>query len=597
MQGDNPMINNSTQQLGNYRLIRQLGSGSFADVYLGEHLYLKTQAAIKVMHTPMNTQDIQTFLKEAQTIAQLEHQNIVRVFDFGIDGSTPFLVMDYVPKGTLRQVHPRKSVLPLPLVISYVNQISTALQHAHDANVIHRDVKPENMLLNNRDEILLSDFGIAVAAHRTSSLKTLDKSGTPHYMAPEQSQGKPRPASDQYALGIVVYEWLCGTPPFHGELMQVLYQHAYTLPPSLREKVPTISVDVERVVLRALSKDPQQRYASVWTFAAALEEAARSELRGTTLCTYRGHRSRVLGLAWSPDGTRIVSIDDDKQIHFWDSSRGGTLPKKRVKHSCPGTIETLAWSPNGKHLAMGSNNGTLMVWEVASGGCIMRKDTFGRVEIVTWSPDSRCIASGSTGGHLNPDPEAYTVQVWDMQTGANLFTEPLHVPTRNGELFAFLFKGAVSIRWYADSRRMAFVSHNKIVEIWDIATHTKLAKQNDGDYSDEVNAVFWSPDGKYIAADIPVQMIEIWNATNRSVICRHYGDAGPDICPAWSPNSKLIASLSVEGAIQVWDATTGSNHFTYYDPSQSIGVIEWSLDGTRIASVNIDRNIRVWQAA
>lgn len=591
------MINYTAQQLGNYRLIRQLGSGGFADVYLGEHLYLKTYAAIKVLHTRMNPQDVKHFLQEAQTIAQLKHQHIVRVLDFGIDDSTPFLVMDYAPKGTLRQAHPLGSMVPLSLVVSYVKQVAAALQHAHAAKLIHRDVKPENMLLGSCDEILLSDFGIAVAAHSTSSLKTLDQSGTPHYMSPEQIQGKPRPASDQYALGIVVYEWLCGTPPFQGGPMQVLYQHANTLPQPLHEKVPTISFDVERVVLRALSKNPQQRFFSVETFATALEQAAQSERRGTVLCTYRGHGSNVLALAWSPDGTHIVSIDGDKHIHFWDSSRGGTLPMKRLRHSSSETIETLAWSHDGRRIAAGSYDGTVMVWDVATGVCTMRNHTSGAVQILTWSPDSRCLASGSTGGPSNFDLEVYTVQVWDVQTGANLFTEPLHIPLRKGELFVELFNGAVSIRWYEDSRLMAFVSHDKIVEIWDTATHKKLAKQNDGDHRDDVNSVVWSPDGRYIAAAIPVQTIEIWNAANRRVICRHRGDVGPVACLAWSPDSKLIASLSTERTIQVWDAATGRNHFIYCDPSQSIGVIAWSPDGMRIASANRNQSIRIWQAA
>jgi serine/threonine protein kinase len=149
-------------------------------------------------------------------VAQLKHMHIVLVLEFGIERATPFLVMDYAPKGTLRQAHPRGSALPLPLVVTYVKQIAAALQYAHDAKLIHRDVKPENILLGSYGEVLLSDFGIAVTAHHTSSLKTLDHAGTPPYMAPELIQGKPRPASDQYALGIVVYEWLCGERPFQG---------------------------------------------------------------------------------------------------------------------------------------------------------------------------------------------------------------------------------------------------------------------------------------------------------------------------------------------------------------------------------------------
>jgi len=322
---DNTMIHSTAQHLGNYRLIRHLGSGGFADVYLGEHLHLKTLAAIKVLRTQLAPQDIDRFLQEARTIAQLNHPHIVRVLDFEIEGTTPFLVMEYALEGTLRQEHPHGSIVPLAHVVSYVKQVAAALQHAHTAKLIHRDVKPENMLLRSRDQVLLSDFGIAAVAHSTSSLKTQDQSGTPQYMAPEQIQGKPRPASDQYALGVVVYEWLCGMPPFQGESMQVLYQQASTPPPPLRDKVSTISPAVERVVLRALAKDPQQRFESIVAFAVALEQAAQLHRSEATLCTHRDHGSEVLALAWSPDGTRIASIDASAIAFVWDTGTGETL--------------------------------------------------------------------------------------------------------------------------------------------------------------------------------------------------------------------------------------------------------------------------------
>src|SRR5260370_30833235 len=150
------MMNPARQQLGNYRPIRQLGSGGFADVYLGEHLHLKTLAAIKVIRAQLTPQDLDHFLKEARTIAQLNHPHIRRVLDFRIDGPTLFLVMEYAPEGTLRQAHPRGSIVPLARVVSYIKQVAAALQHAHAAKLIHRDVKPENMLLRSRDEVLLS---------------------------------------------------------------------------------------------------------------------------------------------------------------------------------------------------------------------------------------------------------------------------------------------------------------------------------------------------------------------------------------------------------------------------------------------------------
>ncbi len=209
------------QQLGNYRLMHLLGRGGFAEVYLAQHLRLNMQAAIKVLHTQLaDAADIQNFHREAQTIASLIHPHIVRVLDFDVKDGVPFLVMDYAPNGSLRRQHPRGVSLPLPTIVSYVKQVADALQYAHDQKLIHRDVKPENMLLGRQNDVLLSDFGTAIIAQSSRSQGTQDMEGTIAYMAPEQIQAHPRPASDQYALGVVVYEWLCGQYPFQGSFSE-----------------------------------------------------------------------------------------------------------------------------------------------------------------------------------------------------------------------------------------------------------------------------------------------------------------------------------------------------------------------------------------
>ncbi|MDQ6659859.1 MAG: serine/threonine protein kinase, partial [Chloroflexota bacterium] len=138
---------------------------------------------------------------------------------------------------------------------------------------IHRDVKPENMLVAQNNAILLSDFGIAIVQQSSRYQSAQDMAGTIAYMAPEQIQSHPRTASDQYALGIVVYEWLCGKRPFYGSFAEVASKHMLVPPPSLREQVPTISVEVEQVLMTALAKDPKDRFPSVQAFAVALEEA------------------------------------------------------------------------------------------------------------------------------------------------------------------------------------------------------------------------------------------------------------------------------------------------------------------------------------
>src|SRR5205085_2363580 len=162
-------------------------------------------------------------------------------------------------------------------IASYVKQIAAALQYDHDRRLIHRDVKPENMLLGANNEVLLSDFGLAIVAKSANSIHLQDRAGTIAYMAPEQLEGKPCPASDQYGLGVVVYEWLSGSLPFNGLDLQVALQHVQFRPPPLREKVPTISPVIERVILKALAKDPAHRFLSVQDFASAFEQACRPE--------------------------------------------------------------------------------------------------------------------------------------------------------------------------------------------------------------------------------------------------------------------------------------------------------------------------------
>ncbi len=262
------------QQLGYYLLVRLLGEGGFARVYLGEHAFLKTQAAIKILSMRLTQEDMWGFLSEARMIARLRHPNIVRVLDFGVQSGVPFLVMEYAPNGTLRQRHPSGAVLPLDVILPYVRQVAEALHYAHEEKLIHRDIKPENMLLGPRNEILLSDFGIATVTQSARYQQAPTMAGTLAYMAPEQIQGHPHPASDQYALGIVVYEWLCGERPFQGTFTEVAAQQALRAPAPLRQKLPQLSPAVEEVLMTALAKDPRDRFADMRAFALALERAA-----------------------------------------------------------------------------------------------------------------------------------------------------------------------------------------------------------------------------------------------------------------------------------------------------------------------------------
>ncbi len=262
------------QQLGNYRLLRLLRQEGTTALYLGGHIFLDRQAAIKVLPEQLSPQELESFLAETRTIARMKHPNILRILEFGVKGKTPFLVTDYTPDGSLRQRHPEGTIVPPGAIMSYTRQVAAALQYIHDQGLVYGGVRPENMLLGSQDRILLSDF--------SPTIDTLDEALTRDaswgekeaiYRAPEQFQGQTIPASDQYALGVTVYEWLNVDTPFHSSNSET--QEKSLLP--LSTKMPTTSPELVQVVTTALAQDPQQRFANVTAFADALERQLQPE--------------------------------------------------------------------------------------------------------------------------------------------------------------------------------------------------------------------------------------------------------------------------------------------------------------------------------
>src|SRR5689334_6872015 len=200
------------KRFDDYHLIRELGGGGFGNVYLAEDVKNKARVAIKILDTPLrNDKDVENYINEIRVLHRLKHPNIVPLLDFGVQQKVPFLVMPYTTNGTLKR--PRGKRYQLADVISLVKQIAEALQCAHDNRIIHRDVKPENILLGPNYQVWLSDFGIAGVAHSGNSQRNQGIAGTMAYMAPEQVQGFPQKASDQYSLGIMVCRLICGDLP------------------------------------------------------------------------------------------------------------------------------------------------------------------------------------------------------------------------------------------------------------------------------------------------------------------------------------------------------------------------------------------------
>ncbi len=273
---------NHDMHIGNYRLLRLLDEGRYTEVWLGEHIDLKKKVVVKILIPQKLGRSNERlcikkrFHREARILAQLDHPHIVQVFDYGEEYGLAYFAMEYAPYGSLAQRHRLGERLPLPIVRSYTSQVGRAIHYIHIKGLIHRDIKPQNMYLRTRNMVLLGDFGLAIRIHNSFYSHLIWQfGGTRAYMAPEQEQGEPCPASDQYAFATIVFEWLTGCSPFYGTAEQIAWQRKNLSPPSARAMVPEIPAAIDRVVLTALQKTPGRRFKTMLDFTRAFEEACK----------------------------------------------------------------------------------------------------------------------------------------------------------------------------------------------------------------------------------------------------------------------------------------------------------------------------------
>jgi tRNA A-37 threonylcarbamoyl transferase component Bud32 len=312
------------QQLDRYRVVRLLGSGGMGEVYLAEDARIEQQVAIKVIRAEVSpyrdaqaTQEAaRLFQREAKAIAKLDHPHILPLFAYGEERignlTVIYLVMPYRQEGSLAAWLRKRSqtgLLSPQEAAHIVGQAASALQHAHDRQIIHQDVKPSNFLLRQRSEtpmrpdlpdLFLADFGIARFSTATASASQSIR-GTPTSMAPEQWEGHPVAATDQYALAVMAYELLTGRPPFQGAPGPLMYQHLTVSPPPPSTFNARLSRDIDTVLLRALAKKPEERFASVTAFANAFQQVVQDMQKAQA-------PTRIAAAPTSSDVTDICAV-------------------------------------------------------------------------------------------------------------------------------------------------------------------------------------------------------------------------------------------------------------------------------------------------
>lgn len=251
---------------GRYKVLELIGGGGMSNVYLAHDMILDRDIAIKVLRYDFSNEEElrRRFQREALSTTSLAHPNIVNIFDVGEEGSLHYLVMEYVPGKTLKEYIIDHSPVPPEQAVKIMKQLASALAHAHQNQIVHRDIKPQNILMDPDGNVKITDFGIAMALSATSYTQTNSVLGTVHYLSPEQARGgAANKKSDIYSLGIVMFELLTGRLPFSGEsAVSIALKHLQTETPSLREIVPSLPQSLENVVFKATAKNPQHRYQS-----------------------------------------------------------------------------------------------------------------------------------------------------------------------------------------------------------------------------------------------------------------------------------------------------------------------------------------------
>jgi WD40 repeat protein len=641
-----PAPGTKVRYIGDYELLEELGRGGMGIVYKAQQCSLKRLVALKMILTGeyAGDQELARFHREAEAVARLQHPNIVQIYEIGAHAGHPYFTMEFVPGSSLADKLDGTPWQAKPAA-ALVETLARAMQAAHEHGVVHRDLKPLNVLLTSEGQPKITDFGLAkrldMEGGQTQSGAIV---GTPSYMAPEQAQGKSkavRPAADVYTLGAILYELLTGRPPFKAATpLDTVWQvvNEEVVPPKrLNAQVPR---DLETICLKCLQKEPGRRYASAGAMAEDLRRfqagepiVARPVGSGERLllwCRRNRAVARLLGtvmlllvlgtavaslLAWQAQVVAIIAREEqnradenaktmkqekDRADENADKMRQEKKEADQQRDRAEGLLYASqlglaqgAWRENNSPVAFYHLERTRPErrgWEYRFLDTLFHhlgQRTFhghiGYVISVAFSPDGRRLASGGNDG---------TVKIWDVAKGQEIFSFKRHHPEIHRVCFS------------SDGRRLAGTNGREVI-VWDAEKGQEVFALKG--HTDFVGSLCFSPDGR-LASGSWDGTVKIWDATKGKEILTFKEHKGPVFAVGFSPDGSRLASTSVassvfdehplphseEVTVKIWEGVKGQVLFTLKGPRVDGPGMCFSSDGRRLAYVGLKGTVKVW---